>query len=363
MSETVKELLFQNGKPIEEYFFFVESCPLCDSKRLKTLFRQWGIGYYRCRECEFVFSNPRLTNKGAYRWYNSDYYNAAMQTEHYIAENYSKYYSISLGEYYFKKTMQFFEGKDFPHDIIIADLGCGSGAILQYLKDELGFGYVKGFDLNTANIEFAKRFRGLEVENKDIYDLVEKEKFDVVITTENIEHVSQPIDYIKQIKKLVKPGGHLLLTTPHNDKKATNLMGLSGDHFCAPNHQNYFNYQNLYTLIESHGFKVIDYRINNQTQFNLYAFLKRSFISRDQATAFPPIKVSLKTIWKWQRNRDKSVITSSYNNISLDQIDSGISNHLENVSLKKRIKKFMSSIIPLYFRTHQILLAKYNREN
>ena len=359
MSETVKGLLFKNGQPDGAYFFFADACPLCDSKRLKKLFRQWGIGYFRCKECEFAFSNPRLTDKGAYRWYNSDYYNAAMETEHYIAENYSKYYSISLNEYHFKKTIRLFEGRDFPRNVSIADLGCGSGAILHYLKDELGYIHVKGFDLNVSNIEFARRFRGIEIENADIYELDAGKKFDVVITTENIEHVSHPNAYIEQIKKLVKPGGYILLTTPHNDKTATNLMGLSGDHFCGPNHQNYFNYQNLSDLIVSHGFDVVDYWIDNRTRLNPYAFLKRFLIQRDQVTAFPPVKVSQKTIWKWQKDRHQSVIVSSFNAIPATPIDLQNANVSEKISLKNRMKKILGALIPVKFRTHQIILAKY----
>lgn len=95
---------------------------------------------------------------------------------------------------------------------------------------------LKVFDLNSSNIEFARNFRGVEIENKDIYELKNDEKFDIVISTENIEHVSYPVEYIDQIKTLLKPGGYLLLTTPHNDKTAIKLMGLSGDSFCAPNH-------------------------------------------------------------------------------------------------------------------------------
>jgi len=358
MSETVHELLFKEGKPNEEFFFFVDACPLCDSNRLKKLFRQWGIGYFRCKECEFVFSNPRLTDKGAYRWYNSDYYNAAMKTEHYIVENYSKYYSISLNEYHFKKAVELFEKRNFPRSVSIADIGCGSGSLLHYLKNELGFGSIKGFDLNTSNIKFANRFRGIEIENADIYKLDVVTKFDVVITTENIEHVSYPIAYIEQIKKFLKPGGYILLTTPHNDKTATNLMGLYGDHFCAPNHQNYFNYQNLSGLLYSHGFDFVDYWIDNRTQFNLYAFLKRFMIQRDQVTAFPPVKASLKTIWKWQKDSNQSVIISYFNSTPDESQNASVK---EKISLKNRVKKAMGALIPFNFKTHQIILAKYNR--
>ncbi|HDR50745.1 MAG TPA: class I SAM-dependent methyltransferase [Mariniphaga anaerophila] len=213
--------------------------------------------------------------------------------------------------------------------------------------------------MNTSNIEFARRFRGIEIENADIYELDDWEKFNIIITTENIEHVSHPKSYIEQIKKLVKPGGYILLTTPHNDKKATNLMGLSGDHFCAPNHQNYFNYQTISDLFVSHGFDVVDYWIDNRTRLNLYAFLKRFLIQRDQVIAFPPVKVSQKTIWKWQKDRQQSVIVSSFNSIPATKVNLQNANVNSKTSLKNKMKKILGALIPVNFRTHQIILAKY----
>lgn len=139
-------------------------------------------------------------------------------------------------------------------------------------------------------------------------------------------------------------------------------MGLSGDHFCAPNHQNYFNFKNLSDLLVIHGFNVENYWIDNRSQFSLYAFLKRFLIKREQVTAFPPVKVTLKTIWKWQKNSHKSVIVSSYEDKHLSWMNSGTFDQNEKISLKKQVKKILSSLIPLRFKTHQTILAKYNGE-
>lgn len=358
MSETVRNLLFENGKPKDDCFYYVNYCPLCENKKIKKLFSQWGIDYYRCDNCEFVFSNPRLTNKGAYLWYNSDYYNAAMKTEHYIAENFSKYYSISLNDYHLNKLIELFNTIVQNKTLIIADIGCGSGAVLHYLKDKLEFNNLKGFDLTSYNIQFAKMFRNITIEIVDVFDLNDDTKFDVVITTENIEHVSYPIKYVEQIKKIIKPGGYLFLTTPHNDKIATKLMELSGDHFCAPNHQNYFNLNNLSELLAGNKFEVVSNWIDKSNKFNLYAFIKNFFIKRDQVTALPPINPLLKSIWKWQKDLDKSIFLSDYksNNILMNN----------TVSLKKKfklkpfIKNLFKNLIPLKFETHQIIVARFD---
>ncbi|MBK7377413.1 MAG: class I SAM-dependent methyltransferase [Ignavibacteriales bacterium] len=320
MNKTVTDLLFDNSKPKQECFYFVDKCPLCNSEKLKILFKQWNINYHKCNNCGFVFSNPRLTDNGAYIWYNSDYYNAAMKTEHYLAENISKYYSISLNEKHFNKFIELFKEFDFSKDTRIADIGCGSGAVLHRLKDELGFTKTNGFDLNNSNIDFARRFRNIEIENVDVYDMGGEQLYDIVITTENIEHVSDPQKYLKQIQKIIKPGGYLLLTTPHNDKLATKLMGLSGDHFCAPNHQNYFNSINLTNLLNQYKFSVLKVWTDNTIKFDVYQFVKRFFVKRDQVTSFPPYNATLKTIWKWNKISDGSVILKKYDStISFEQ--------------------------------------------
>jgi|GEM_PF-5866824 len=136
-------------------------------------------------------------------------------------------------------------------------------------------------------------------------------------------------------------------------------MGLSGDHFCAPNHQNYFNYQTISDLFVSHGFDVVDYWIDNRTRLNLYAFLKRFLIQRDQVIAFPPVKVSQKTIWKWQKDRQQSVIVSSFNSIPATKVNLQNANVNSKTSLKNKMKKILGALIPVNFRTHQIILAKY----
>lgn len=39
---------------------------------------------------------------------------------------------------------------------------------------------------------------------KDVYELNSDRKFDIILTTENIEHVSDPIKYLEAIVKILK---------------------------------------------------------------------------------------------------------------------------------------------------------------
>jgi SAM-dependent methyltransferase len=357
MSETIKELLFSEVKPKDDCFYKANSCLVCNSRELNELFMQWGISYYKCNKCGFIFSNPRLTEKGCSLWYNSDWYNAAMMTEHYIARNYSKYYSISLAPLLLKNFFEIFESYDFKKEIKIADIGCGSGSVLHYLQDELNFKNLVGYDLNESNINFAINFRNININMVDIYTLGNKEKFDVIISTENIEHVSNPEQYLKLIKSIIKKDGYLFITTPHNDKIALKLMGIFSDHYCAPNHQNYFDFRTLSTLLDKYDFFVDKCYFFDKQKFNLKSYLKHFIIKRDQVTAYPPVRAKLDNIYKWQKNINNSVLLDKYTSNDFEFVDKDES---KSISAFKKLKRFLKSPFPIHFITHQTIVAKNN---
>lgn len=49
----------------------------------------------------------------------------------------------------------------------------------------------------------------------NVFDLGYESAFDVVLITEIIEHVAHPDDFLRKIGQLVKPGGHVVMTTPN----------------------------------------------------------------------------------------------------------------------------------------------------
>jgi SAM-dependent methyltransferase len=51
---------------------------------------------------------------------------------------------------------------------------------------------------------------------KDNSELIPSERFDVVVCTEVLEHTLQPFDAVDEIKRLLKPGGVALISTPYN---------------------------------------------------------------------------------------------------------------------------------------------------
>lgn len=93
----------------------------------------------------------------------------------------------------------------------VLDLGCGSGVYSSFLC-QTSNDYI-GIDLSNEAVDLARK-RGLEA----VVGLAEELPFregemDYVFTTEVIEHVESPLDMLKEINRVLKPGGCGLLTT------------------------------------------------------------------------------------------------------------------------------------------------------
>lgn len=95
----------------------------------------------------------------------------------------------------------------------LLDIGCSAG----FLVDEaVKLGYkAEGIDLSEYAANFAKERLRLTVCRGDILakDFPENH-FDVITVTDVIEHLSEPLECLVKIKKILKPGGILYITTP-----------------------------------------------------------------------------------------------------------------------------------------------------
>ncbi len=98
----------------------------------------------------------------------------------------------------------------------ILDIGCGEGYITSEVAKSFSNAKVYGVDYSLSAIEKASlRFENINFAVANAYNLPFQESyFDVVVCNNLWEHVPDPINLAKNISKILRPGGALIISTP-----------------------------------------------------------------------------------------------------------------------------------------------------
>lgn len=117
------------------------------------------------------------------------------------------------------------------------EMGCGDGMLLEKLRDD-GVQEARGTTFWDEDADYIRRRpypAGLTVDlgidlNKPLP--YPDAQFDVVYSTEVIEHVEGHRNFILEAARVLQPGGHLVLTTPNIHRILSRFnYALSGFHF------------------------------------------------------------------------------------------------------------------------------------
>lgn len=103
-------------------------------------------------------------------------------------------------------------------ELSILDYGCGTGDHVTYPLARLGH-RVLGVDLHAASVEEAQRryrlpnltFRAADIDAL----LCEGTRYDLVVCSEVLEHLHDPLSFLRSVNQMIVPAGGLVITTPN----------------------------------------------------------------------------------------------------------------------------------------------------
>jgi 2-polyprenyl-3-methyl-5-hydroxy-6-metoxy-1,4-benzoquinol methylase len=147
----------------------------------------------------------------------------------------------------------------------IVDIGCGNGALCQELASR---GYeVVGCEPSADGVRFAQSsapelvFHQIGVDDEPT--AVGHESFDVAIATEVIEHLVRPRNLLRFAKQLLRPGGHLIISTPYHGYLKNLVLALTNkwdshlNPFWDGGHIKFWSRKTLSQLLKEEGFRIV----------------------------------------------------------------------------------------------------------
>jgi 2-polyprenyl-3-methyl-5-hydroxy-6-metoxy-1,4-benzoquinol methylase len=189
----------------------------------------------RCPTCEVIYLDPRPSDAMIERLY-PDSYHAFSFTD----DEFGVVYRIRA-RLEARRVLAACRG--VPDDARIIDVGCGDGFHLGLLREFGGDGWrLEGVDLDERAVNTA-RARGLEVHHGELAALgLDSGAYDVALLIQTIEHLTDPVSMLETIKRLLKPGGRVLVVTDNAasiDARLFRSRHWGGYHF--PRHLHLFN--------------------------------------------------------------------------------------------------------------------------
>lgn len=150
-------------------------------------------------------------------------------------------------------------------DLRVLDIGCGNGSLGARVR-ELG-NWVEGIELSDAALQTARE----RLDQVWQFDLTkpwpeEVRDMDVVIAAEVLEHMFDPVSVLQHAARSLKPGGHLIVTTPNFLTWTNRLRFLVGrftyqtEGMFDFGHIRWFTYSYLREVLDAAGFELEEER-------------------------------------------------------------------------------------------------------
>jgi len=196
----------------------------------------------------------------------------------YKAEYFPRLAAIEQAHFWFRvrnELIQWAVGKYFPDAKSFFEIGCGTGFVLEGIREKFPEIRLVGSEIFLDGLAFAKaRLPGVEFYQMDARSIPFESEFDVVGAFDVLEHLIEDNRALTQMFNTARPGGGLLVTVPQQ----RSLWSASDEHAM---HQRRYSWAELRQKVETAGFQIVRITSFNSLLFPLMVW-SRMQQKRDQ---------------------------------------------------------------------------------
>lgn len=231
-------------------------CPWCDSE--KTQIHLWvkdlfltneAFEIHECLKCGLLFTEPRPKPKEIGKYYQSEeYYSHQENKKGFVPRIYEAVKSVNLKKKYKMATKGLEPGR-------MLEIGCGAGDFLHTMEKH---GWTcTGIEPSESAKEIATKKVKAKLLNPQEIDKLEDESFDLITMWHVLEHVDNLKEEIKQLQRLLKKGGRLVLALPNFKSADAQYYKEYWAAYDVPRHLNHFCHESINNIFKTTDFKRI----------------------------------------------------------------------------------------------------------
>jgi len=135
---------------------------------------------------------------------------------------------------------------NLPQSGKLIDIGCGNGSFLKQFSNKNSEWLLNGLELDNRNEKIINSIPNTELKVCEISEI--KEEYDLVVLIHALEHIIDPLTFLKKIKSILKKTGSIFIEIP-------NLKMAPFDILIA-DHCSHFTVETLEILLNKAGFVI-----------------------------------------------------------------------------------------------------------
>jgi len=203
-------------------------CNVCGSESYRLLYEKRDplshncFKVVQCSQCGLGYVNPRPHREEMKHYYQGEYYvkrfsrkgggiisnrGTVLKAYNFYLRRFSRYYPDRVLEAEKRMCTCQHYGKGKGR---LLDIGCANGDFLKIMEDS-------GFEVH--GLEFSDHFinkYGLDIVRGDLLDAgYNADSFDIITMWAVLEHVYDPVGYLREISRIMKPSGTLIFLVPN----------------------------------------------------------------------------------------------------------------------------------------------------
>lgn len=232
-------------------------CPACNATSIEPVLAvkdqtvsQQVFDIWQCQACTLRFTQGIPGESAIGKYYQSETYISHTNTNKGLV---NRLYHIVRG-FTLKSKRKLVQSTSGRNTGQLLDVGAGVGVFAGFMQQS-------GWQVIGLEPDPATRQRAQELHQVSLHDTsrlfqLPAESYDVITLWHVLEHVHRLQEYLAQLKKLLKPGGVLLVAVPNYTSYDAAYYGEYWAAYDVPRHLYHFSPASMQMLLQQHGLNV-----------------------------------------------------------------------------------------------------------